>query len=224
MNTPDNVPIDVDDSPPGPSISHRRMTLTFDAFHEYHHRLWLRYTRTQVGDRAATEAVVEAACRRLLLDWNHVLEQESVAAYAWAVLKEHIRDWLTEHGREPALAETAAFDAACAARLLPELRYEYRGHDEGGEHGGEHEDEHGDEHGGEYAALERGIGLYSAMAELPERQHDAIVLRYVLGCTDEEVAEYLGCGRAALRSHVRHAKRKLAARLNLRRDQRTGER
>ncbi|GAA2433665.1 sigma-70 family RNA polymerase sigma factor [Streptomyces macrosporus] len=217
MNTPDNVPIDVDDNPPHSPTSHRRMALTFDAFHEYHHRLWLRYARTQVGGRAAAEAVVEAACHRLLRDWSHVLEQESVAAYAWAVLKEHIRDWLTEHDREPALTETAAFDAACTARLLPELRDEYGAY---GDHGGHGPHEEYDE----YAALERGIGLYSAIAELPERQHDVIVLRYVLGCTDEQVAEYLGCGRAALRSHVRHAKRKLAARLNLRRDQRTGER
>ncbi|GAA2410543.1 hypothetical protein GCM10010420_44080 [Streptomyces glaucosporus] len=217
MNTPDNVPTDVDDDHPHSHTSHRRMALTFDAFHEYHHRLWLRYARTQVGGPAAAEAVVEAACRALLHDWNHALEQESVPAYAWAVLKEHIHGWLAEHGREPALAETAAFDAACAARLLPELRDEYggRGEPDGAGAHGEHD---------EYTALERGIGLYSAIAELPERQHDIIVLRYVLGCAEEDVAEYLGCGRAALRSHVRHAKRKLAARLNLRRDQRTGER
>ncbi|HZG06124.1 MAG TPA: sigma-70 family RNA polymerase sigma factor [Streptomyces sp.] len=197
MNKPDNVPIDVDDNPP--PVPLQRMALTFEAFHEYHHRLWLRYAQTQVGSRAGAEAVVEAAGRHLLRDWAHALEQESVPAYAWAVLKEHIRAWLDDHGREPALVETAAFDAACRARLLPELR-------------------------DEFAVLESGIGLYSAIAALPERQYDAIVLRYVLGCTDEEVAEYLGCGPAALRSRVRHAKRRLAASLNLPRDHTTGGR
>ncbi|MDG9702839.1 RNA polymerase sigma factor [Streptomyces sp. DH37] len=202
MNTPDNVPVDVDADPPRPSAPHRRMTLTFDAFHEYHHKVWLRYARTQVGGRAAAEAVVEAACGHLLRHWNHVLEQESVPAYAWTVLKERIREWLDRNGRSPALTETAAFEAACRGRLLGELLDERDG----------------------FTALENGLSLYAAIAELPERQHDAVVLRYVLGCTEEDVAQYLGCGAVAVRTHVRHAKRKLAARLGLRGNHGTGER
>jgi len=175
------------------------MALTFDAFHEYHHKLWLRYAQTQVGSRADADTVVAATCRHLLRNWAYVLEQESVPAYTWAVLREQIHNWLDKRGRGPALAGTAAFDAACRKLLLYELR-------------------------DEFAVLESEIGLYSAIAELPERQYDVIVLRYVLGCTDEEVAEYLGFRLATVRSHVRHAKRKLAARLNLRRDEGTGER
>ncbi|MGK5450981.1 RNA polymerase sigma factor [Streptomyces radiopugnans] len=205
MNTPDNVPVDVDADPPQHPAPHRRMTLTFDAFHEYHHRVWLRYARTQVGSRTGAETVVEAACAHLLSHWSHVLEQESVPAYAWAVLKERIREWLDRDGRAPALAETAAFDAACRGRLLEELLDGTDGADG-------------------FAALENGLCLYTAIAELPERQHDIVVLRYVLGCPEEDVAEYLGCGTVAVRAQVRHAKRKLAAGLGSRRNHRTGER
>lgn len=214
MNTPDNVPVDVDADPPQPSVRHRRTTLTFDAFHEYHHRAWLRYARTQVGSRTGAEAVVEAACAQLLSHWNHVLEQESVPAYAWAVLKERIREWLDRHGRAPALAETAAFDAACRGRLLDELLDGTDGTD--GADGVDGADG--------FTSLENGLRLYAAIAELPERQHDIVVLRYVLGCPEEDVAEYLGCGTVAVRAQVRHAKRKLAARLGRRRNHRTGER
>ncbi|GAA3630591.1 RNA polymerase sigma factor [Streptomyces fenghuangensis] len=211
MNTPDNVPVDVDADPPQPLVRNRRTTLTFDAFHEYHHRVWLRYARTQVGSRAGAEAVVEAACAQLLSDWNHVLEQESVPAYAWAVLKERIREWLDRDGRAPALAETAAFEAACRGRLLDELLDEADGPG-------------GPDAAGGFTALENGLRLYAAIAELPERQHDIVVLRYVLGCPEEDVAEYLGCGTVAVRAQVRHAKRKLAAGLGQGRNHRTGER
>ncbi|MBN3932687.1 sigma-70 family RNA polymerase sigma factor [Streptomyces verrucosisporus] len=208
MNTPDNVPVDVDADPPQPSVRHRRTPLTFDAFHEYHHRVWLRYARTQVGSRTGAEAVVEAACAQLLSDWNHVLEQESVPAYAWAVFKERIRERLDRDGRAPALAETAAFEAACRGRLLEELLDEADGPDAADG----------------FTALENGLRLYTAITELPERQHDIVVLRYVLGCPEEDVAEYLGCGTVAVRAQVRHAKRKLAAGLGQGRNHRTGER
>ncbi|MGY1452822.1 RNA polymerase sigma factor [Streptomyces sp. SS8] len=211
MNTPDNVPVDVDANPPQRPAPHRRMTLTFDAFHEYHHRMWLRYARTQVGSRTGAEAVVEAACAQLLSDWNHVLEQESVPAHAWTVLKERIREWLDRGGRSPALAETAAFEAACRGRLLDELLDEADGPDGPGAADG-------------FTALENGLCLYTAIAELPERQHDIVVLRYVLGCPEEDVAEYLGCGTVAVRAQMRHAKRKLAAGLGRKRDHGTGER
>ncbi|MEE1940823.1 sigma-70 family RNA polymerase sigma factor [Streptomyces sp. TRM 70361] len=199
MNTSDDTPLGLDDDCPHTPEPRRRMALTFDAFHERHHGLWLRYARTQVGLRAGAEAVVDATCSHLLHNWPHALAQESVSAYAWSVLKERIQDWLDEHGREPALAETASFDAVCRGRLLPELRDEFE-------------------------VLESGMSLYSAITRLPERQHDIIVLRYVLGCTDEEVAEHLGTVRATVRSQARQAKRKLAARMNLRGGEKAGER
>lgn len=168
----------------------RRLALTFDAFDARHHRLWLRYAHTQVGTRAAAESVVDAMCDRLLEYWPHVLVQESVAQYAWAVLKEEVARWLDEHDGQPLLVDTAAFDAAGRKLLV---------------------------HGmpDQFTVLEDEIGLYGAISRLPERQYDVVVLRFVLRVPDETVAEYLGIELSTVRSHVRHARRRMARELGL---------
>ncbi|MFF1418715.1 RNA polymerase sigma factor [Streptomyces sp. NPDC058280] len=169
----------------------RRLALTFDAFDSHHHTLWLRYAHTQVGSRSAAETVVDATCARLLDHWPHVLVQESVPRYAWAVLKEEVARWLNEHDAQPVLVDTAAFHAAMRKLLQSEVS-------------------------DQFAVLQSEIGLYGAIARLPERQYDAVVLRYVLQVPDQDVAEYLGIEVATVRSHVRHARRRLARQLGVR--------
>ncbi|MFD8917844.1 RNA polymerase sigma factor [Streptomyces sp. NPDC059569] len=184
---------DLDDH--GPPVSSdgtvHRLALTFDAFDARHHTLWLRYAHTQVGGRDAAETVVDATCARLLEHWPHVLTQESVARYAWALLKEEVAWWLDDHDREPALVDTAAFHAAVRKLLDHEKR-------------------------DQFDVLQREIGLYRAISRLPERQYDVVVLRYALQVPDEEVAEYMGIEVATVRSHVRHARRRLARDLDVR--------
>ncbi|WP_406345925.1 sigma-70 family RNA polymerase sigma factor [Streptomyces sp. NBC_00648] len=63
------------------------------------------------------------------------------------------------------------------------------------------------------------LGLYDAIAELPERQFDVIVLRYVLGYSTDQVAHLMGLGPATVRSHQNAARRRLAARLGVRADE-----
>ncbi|MFJ5226820.1 sigma factor-like helix-turn-helix DNA-binding protein [Streptomyces sp. NPDC088400] len=183
--------------PHSPDLPERRLALTFDAFDAHHHTLWLRYAHTQVGGRAAAETVVDTTCARLLEHWPHVLAQESVARYAWAVLKEEVARWLYEHDLQPVLVDTAAFHAAIRKLLLYETR-------------------------DQFAVLQGEVGLYAAISRLPERQYDVIVLRYVLHVPDEDVAEYMGIEVATVRSHVRHARRRLAKDLDVR-DTETGE-
>ncbi|PKV83674.1 sigma-70 family RNA polymerase sigma factor [Streptomyces sp. TLI_146] len=60
------------------------------------------------------------------------------------------------------------------------------------------------------------LGLYDAIAELPERQFDVIVLRFVLGYPTDRIAHLMGLGPATVRSHQRAARRTLAARLGVR--------
>lgn len=176
----------------------RRLMLSFDAFDASHHRLWLRYAHTQAGSRDAAHRIVEDACRHLLAHWEHALRQQSLTEYAWTVLKEHVAHWLGERGLRPQLAETAAFHTAVRKALLHELR-------------------------DEFAVLEGEIGLYAAIERLPERQYDVVVLRYVLGCSEEEVAGYLGFETATVRSHIRFAKRRLARELRTAPGPGTGE-
>ncbi|MFE2637775.1 sigma-70 family RNA polymerase sigma factor [Streptomyces scopuliridis] len=186
--------------PVSPDGTDHRLALTFDAFDARHHTLWLRYAHTQVGSRAAAETVVDATCARLLGHWPHVLTQESVARYAWALLKEEVAWWLDDHDREPALVDTAAFHAAVRKLLDHE----------------NHENHKKQEKHDQFDVLQREIRLYGAISRLPERQYDVVVLRYVLQVPDEEVAEYMGIEVATVRSHVRHARRRLARHLDVR--------
>ncbi|MDF3290189.1 MULTISPECIES: RNA polymerase sigma factor [Streptomyces] len=178
------------DGPSGPPLRQpvRRLALTFEAFHDTHHLLWLRYAHLHTGSRAAALRIEGAISRQLATSWPHVLRQESVPFYAWTVLKEHVANWLSAHDRPVALTETAAFDAV--SRALREAQEQF-------------------------AVLESRIGLYSAIAELPERQCDVIVLRFALGYDDPFIAALLGVEESTVRSHVSIARRKLAARLGI---------
>jgi len=51
--------------------------------------------------------------------------------------------------------------------------------------------------------------LVAAIRELPPRQMDVMVLRYLLDYSDAQVAEELGITPAGVRSTARHAKRRL---------------
>lgn len=167
-----------------------RLGLTFDAFHDHHRELWMRYAHTQVGERLAAETVVDTACAHLKRDWKHALAQESVSRYAWSLLKEEIHRWLDERGLGPLLAGTAAFQAAIGKLLRHDTR-------------------------DEFTVLEGELGLYGAIADLRERQYDIIVLRFVLGEDEENVAEYLGIELATVRSQAQHARRRLARELDM---------
>lgn len=172
-----------------PSAPAGRLALTFDAFHAYHRKLWMRFAHTQVGSRPAAETVVDATCVRLKNTWPHVLAQESVPRYAWMILKEEVHRWLTERGLGPQVGD-AAYLTALQKLLLHEMRDELR-------------------------VISQEIGLYAAISTLPERQYDVTMLRFLLGMDEAEVAEYLGIDAATVRSHIRHARRSLAKQLHI---------
>jgi RNA polymerase sigma-70 factor (ECF subfamily) len=172
-----------------PSARAGQLALTFEAFHDSHRKLWMRYAHTQVGSSSQAEAVVDAAGARLKATWSHVLLQESVPQYAWMVLKEEVHRRLDARGLAPQLGD-AAFRTALQKLLLHEMR-------------------------DELAVISQEIGLYAAISHLPERRYDVVVLRFLLGMTDEEVAEHLGIDRATVHSHIRHARRSLAKELHI---------
>ncbi|MCF3963690.1 RNA polymerase sigma factor, partial [Streptomyces fuscigenes] len=159
--------------------------LTLHSFITHHDRLWLRYAHTRTGSERAARAIVEATCARIAADWPRIREEGSLPGRARALLADETGRWLRRHGRPPVPAAAAASRAAVRALLLHETR-------------------------GALAALEGETGLYGAIAALPGRQYDVMVLRYVLRAPDEEVAAYLGIEPATVRSHVRHARRRLA--------------
>ncbi|MFE5326118.1 RNA polymerase sigma factor [Embleya sp. NPDC056575] len=165
----------------------RRLALSFEAFHDVRSRPWHEYAHLELGGRRAAEEAVRAAFRELRDAWPRVLESPSVEAHAWALLKEHVaRRRSRGRGRKTVLVQTAAFMLAQGRPWLEEL-----------------------------GALEHSIGLYTAIARLPERQYDVVMLRYVLEYPDDKVAHLTGMPRATVRSNVRWAKRTLARELGI---------
>lgn len=64
----------------------------------------------------------------------------------------------------------------------------------------------------------RAAALDAALAALPERQREAVVLRHIEGLSNPEIAEILGVGVEAVESLTARGKRALAAALAPRRD------
>jgi RNA polymerase sigma factor (sigma-70 family) len=154
----------------------------FDAFYQQHQDAWVRYAHVETGSRQAAEQIADQVTEQVARTWEHVLSQESVQRHAWALLKAAVVQWLAEHQTPSAFIETAAFDRA--AHALAHSREQF-------------------------ALMEESLGLYTAISQLPERQYDVIVLRYVLGYPDDRVAFLLGITQSTVRSHVRFAKRHL---------------
>jgi len=67
-------------------------------------------------------------------------------------------------------------------------------------------------------AADRAAALHAALAELPERQRLAVVLRHLEGCANPEIALVMGTSIEAVESLVARARRGLSARLTAARD------
>ncbi|MBL1089353.1 sigma-70 family RNA polymerase sigma factor [Streptomyces sp. 9-7] len=175
--------------PVTPARSDRHLSITFEAFLATHARKWLTYAYLHTGSEPAAREVALAAYEQLGRLWPHALRQASVEAYAWSVLKERVVEWLYDHQQPTALTETAAF-AVVTHALLRECQQQF-------------------------AMLESQLGLYAAIARLPERQCDVIVLRHVIGYSDAQIGALLGVDEVTVRSYASRGKRKLAAALGI---------
>jgi RNA polymerase sigma factor (sigma-70 family) len=165
-----------------PAPTGRAKTI-FEVFYERYQGAWRHYAYLYTGDPRIAEEIVDRFTGRLMQHWEHALEQESVACYAWELYKTVIAHWLAEHGDGPRLVQTAAF-ARVARTAMDYCR-------------------------GQFEVMEESLGLYSAIAALPERQGDVIILRHVMGYPDGKVADILGITEPSVRSHLRHARRSL---------------
>ncbi|GGX65142.1 sigma-70 family RNA polymerase sigma factor [Streptomyces hiroshimensis] len=175
-------------APAGTTLpSERRMEIAFTAFRELHEQRWGAYAYVHTGDAEAAVRITEAVFDRLCAQWPHALRQPSADSYAWSLLKEHVAGWPARHRRGAALPAGALH---CAAHARAPER------------------------GRRFRLLEGRMALYAAMARLPERQCDALVLNLLIGYTVAQVADLLGVERAAARSFIGHAKRKVAAALS----------
>ncbi|MEV6549181.1 RNA polymerase sigma factor [Streptomyces sp. NPDC051597] len=156
------------------------LPVDYVAFHAHHHRTYLRYVHLQLGSEAEAIEVVEDVFTFLLKVWDHALRQPSTEAFAWAALREGVERRRLVLDRPVAMVETAWF---AALRRTSRTRLEL---------------------------LESKLGLYAAIAQLPERHYDVVLLVFLEGCSTETAARMMGISPATVRSHIRGARRKLS--------------
>jgi RNA polymerase sigma factor (sigma-70 family) len=176
---------------------HYVMPPDLEAFIDLYVRAHLRYAHTMLGDKQAAKAVVQRCYSHLALNWAAVLKEASPEAYAWRLLKQrvelHLRITGSTTGRTASAVSpgtrTAAMQRAARATLEALRR--------------------------QLEAMESVLGLYTAIAALPERQYDVVVLHYVLGYTTQQVANIMGIKPDTVRGHRRSARERIASKLGL---------
>ncbi|MDN3270081.1 sigma-70 family RNA polymerase sigma factor [Streptomyces sp. MA15] len=159
--------------------------VTFQAFYQRYHVDYLQYAYLHLGDRAAAVETVELVFVQLLETWPKVLTQPSVQRYAHSVLRRTLANQVVLRHGGTALVETATF---AKVRMVTRRQLE---------------------------VMESSLGLYAAIARLPERQMDVIVMRFILGYDVTRVADILGVSVGTVRSHIHAARRRLARELGV---------
>lgn len=177
------------------------------AFHDLYYDPYFEYTHVHLGTEKAAEELVDGIFVYIAQYWSHVTVQENLGAYAWALLKERVAFELMLEGRDPAATETLAFGCAIRAAtgpILATFRDQFRQEFTFIE---------------QMPELEDSMRLFAAMARLPERQFDVMVLYYALDFDTKTTALVMGVCEATVRSTRRTAKRRLAAELGLSMDE-----
>uniref|UniRef100_UPI003F494E3C RNA polymerase sigma factor n=1 Tax=Streptomyces achromogenes TaxID=67255 RepID=UPI003F494E3C len=177
---------------------HYEMPVSLDGFYRQYARPQLRYATTMLGSKEAAKTVLRNLYTHLALNWEAILREESPEAYAWRALKlqveTHARLTITPtaDGRSRTAStndRTAAVYEAVRATL--------------------------DAMRTQMAELESPIGLYTAIAALPERQFDVIILQFVLGYPVKKIAQIMGIHEGTVRTHRRVARKRIAAKLGI---------
>ncbi|GGN45779.1 sigma-70 family RNA polymerase sigma factor [Streptomyces fuscichromogenes] len=173
------------------------MPTALDAFYRTYVRAQVRYAAVILGDKDAAKTVVRRLYHHLAMNWTAARTEEGGAeAYAWRNLKRLVDDRAREpFGNDHLAAAVAARDRThavheAAREMLRKMH-------------------------SQMADLDSPAGLYTAMSLLPERQFDVIVLYYCLGFNSEQVADIMGIQSSTVRTHRRHARRRIAARLGI---------
>ncbi|WP_326598168.1 RNA polymerase sigma factor [Streptomyces sp. NBC_01803] len=165
----------------------------FRAFHQLYRPAYVRWAELFLGTRADAEEAVDRAFEQLAAEWPDVLRLDGPAGHAWTVLKHHTVEAAHARGRRAVMADTAVFETRALRDAVDPI-----------------------------GELAESLSIYQAIRELPERQHDVIVLRYCVGYSTIETADILGISVPGVRSTARYARHRLKEVLGLDDDERLG--
>ncbi|WP_194293026.1 RNA polymerase sigma factor [Streptomyces smaragdinus] len=165
----------------------------FGAFYEANVRMYLGFAHSHLGERARTEAAVHDFFVWLAPRWGQALTRPNAPAAVWTAFRRHVARRLEVHGQHRPVVESLAF-----ALNREDTRATLE-------------------------SLESRLGLYEAIAKLPDRPFDVMVLHFLLKIPQKQVAGLLGVSPATVRSHIRHARISLARDLNINWERDRGE-
>lgn len=161
------------------------LPLDAEAFYLVHHTLYHAYAEAQLGNRQAAEEVVHRVFAEILADWERLLKEGNLEQRAWSVLRRLVQQQLEDKNELPAYLVNGP-----VARVLRAAR-------------------------DQLAVMHSSCGVYAAIAQLPPRQCDVIVLRHVLGYDTKTAAAFMGLDERTVDYHHRRARERLRVALHL---------
>ncbi|BAJ32942.1 MULTISPECIES: sigma factor-like helix-turn-helix DNA-binding protein [Kitasatospora] len=173
-----------------------RHRLTFDAFCDTHQRTWSGFAGTRLRDTATAREAVNTAKDRVWREWPRILRDQYPAFQAWTILKEEVAAALLHRMID---GGAIPLEPHGSPEPVPHWVGALRAAAERARH-----------------LPETGVGherMYAALCGLSERRHDVMVLRYLLGLTDTQIADCLATTEAHVRSTAFQALDRLAAAL-----------
>lgn len=140
----------------------------------------IKFGVIMLGDRTAAEDVVQDAFFGLYRNWGRLSDPVKALAYVRASVLNGCRAALRQRIRRDRLDKAAAADAVAAAESAESA---------------------------ESAVLvaEEHREVLAAVRRLPDRQREALVLRFYLGVSEEETARAMGTSRGTVKSSTSRA-------------------
>lgn len=153
---------------------------------EEHYEGLCRLAALLLSDRAGAEEVVQEAFLRTFAGWRRIRHPERAQFYLRASVVNLSRSRMRRRVTED------------RGNRVTWHREEIR------------RDVQGDDGGGDPTEA---LVVLDAVRDLPERQREAVVLRYYLDCSEAEMASLLGCAPGTVKSQLSKARAALARRL-----------
>jgi RNA polymerase sigma-70 factor (sigma-E family) len=153
---------------------------------EEHYDGLCRLASLLLSDRAGAEEVVQEAFLRTFAGWRRIRHPERAQFYLRAGVVNLCRSRMRRRVTEDR-GNRVTWHSDEARR------------DRGGVHDG--------------ADTAETLVVLDAVRELPERQREAVVLRYYLDCSEADMASLLGCAPGTVKSQLSKARAALARRL-----------
>jgi len=160
----------------GGSSRSRDVTAIVSALYAEHALGLIRLAQVMLGDRAAAEDVVHDAFYGLCRRWAYLTDPAKAQAYLRSSVLNGCRSALRRQIRQPDIAIVGS-DALGALSALSALSAD-----------------------APLLAREDRRAVMAALRRLPDRQREALVLRYYLELPDAEIARAMGIGESTVRS------------------------